>query len=139
MVSNKQDEEENERNESVKHKEEYNPKIEKPRVLPLGDTINILMDINSEEKVIQVGKCLDEDEQKDHATLLRDFPKLFSWPYSDMLGIDAKIVTHNIVLAKDDKPMRQKIRNSSRLKLRNFLTLDLSELLIFLHGSQISS
>jgi hypothetical protein len=57
------------------------------------------MDIEDEEKVIKVVKCLNEDEQEDHASLLHDLPKKNSSKYLDMLVINPKIVTHNIVLA----------------------------------------
>lgn len=61
----------------------------------MGGTINVSMDKSNKERVIQIGKCLDEDEKKDHATLLHEFHELFAWNYLDMLGIDAKIVTQH--------------------------------------------
>lgn len=44
------------------NKEEYNPKFLKQNVLPLGDTMDIPLDINNEEKLIKIGKCLDDEE-----------------------------------------------------------------------------
>jgi hypothetical protein len=49
------------------------------------------------------------DEQEDHETFLHDFTALFSWKYLDMVKIDPKIVTHNIVLTKNSKFDRRKI------------------------------
>ncbi|GLJ37816.1 hypothetical protein SUGI_0768990 [Cryptomeria japonica] len=68
------------------------------------------MDSCNEEKVIKIGKCLDEEEQKQYEDLLHEFPEIFAWTYSDMLGIDPKIVTHNIVLVPDAKLVKQKIQ-----------------------------
>ncbi|GLJ55334.1 hypothetical protein SUGI_1187310 [Cryptomeria japonica] len=68
------------------------------------------MDPCNKEKVIKIGKCLDEEEQKQYEDLLHEFPEIFAWTYSDMPGIDPKIVTHNIVLVPDAKPVKQKIR-----------------------------
>lgn len=77
--------------------------------LLVGDTINIPMDTSKEEKVIQIGKYLDDDEQEDHVMLLHDFFESFAWTCSDMLGIDPKIVIHNIILENDVECIRKNI------------------------------
>lgn len=94
------------------NKEEYNPEFPKQNAHPLGDTIDIQMDICNKDKVIRIGKCLDDEEQEDHATLLHDFSELFAWTYLDIPGIDPKIVTKNIVLAENAKLIRQKIQKT---------------------------
>ncbi|GLJ11025.1 hypothetical protein SUGI_0140700 [Cryptomeria japonica] len=78
--------------------------------LLISDTTNVKMDPCNEERVIKIGKCLDEEEQKQYEDLLHEFTDIFAWTYSDMPGIDPKIVTHNIVLVPDAKPVKQKIQ-----------------------------
>lgn len=68
VINTRQEDGETKYIEIDKDNEEYNLEFLKENVLPLGDTIDILMDINNEEKVIKVGKFLDKDEQEDHAT-----------------------------------------------------------------------
>ncbi|GLJ23982.1 hypothetical protein SUGI_0456270 [Cryptomeria japonica] len=78
--------------------------------LLISDTLEVKMDPCNKEKIIKIGKCLDEEEHKQYEELLHEFPEIFAWAYSDMPGIDPKIVTHNIVLVPDAKPVKQKIR-----------------------------
>jgi hypothetical protein len=68
------------------------------------------MEIKDKERVIKIGKCLDEEEKEDTTTFLHDFPKIFSWTYIDMPRIDPKIVTHDIVLVENTKPVKKKIQ-----------------------------
>lgn len=92
--------------------EPYAPKSPKSNALPLGDTIDIPMDIEDKEKVIKIGKFLNDEEQEDTTTLIHEFPKKIAWKYLDMLGIDLKIVIYNIVLANNAKPVRHKIQKN---------------------------
>jgi hypothetical protein len=66
------------------------------------------MDMENGEKLIKIGKFPDVDEQEYHTTLIHGFFEPFSWKYLDMSGIDPKIVTHNIVLTENAKPIRKK-------------------------------
>lgn len=69
-------------------------------------TIDIQMDETDSKKVIKIGKCLNEEERDKLVCFLLEFKDIFSWTYSDMLGIDSKIVTHNIVVKPNLKPMK---------------------------------
>jgi succinyl-CoA synthetase beta subunit len=64
---------------------------------------------NSNSTLIKKGKFLDLEEQENHATLLQEYYEIFAWNYLDMLEINPKIVTHNIVLEENAKLVRQKI------------------------------
>lgn len=81
----------------------------KPNALPLEDKIDVLMDIDENDKVIKIKKCLNDEEQEDTTALLHDFPKIFAWKYCDMPWIDQKIMMHNIVLDNNVKPIHRKI------------------------------
>ena len=70
---------------------------------------DIQMDENNLEKIIKIGKYSNQDEHDQLGSLLLEFKDIFAWTYSDMPGIDSKIVTHNIVLSIM-KPMKQKIQ-----------------------------
>lgn len=65
--------------------------------LLLVDTIDVKMDPYNDEKIIKIGKFLEDNEKHDHSTLLHEFPEIFSWTYLDMPYIDPKVMTHNIV------------------------------------------
>lgn len=47
------------------------------------DTINAKMDPCSEEKIIKIGKFLTNEEWREYSELLHEFPKIFSWIYSE--------------------------------------------------------
>lgn len=78
--------------------------------LLINDTIDIKMDPCVEDKIIEIRKCLDEEDQKQYAKLLHEFPEIFFWIYCNMPDVDPKIVTHNIFLILDAKPVKKKIQ-----------------------------
>lgn len=69
-------------------------------------TIDIQMDENNPEKMIKIGKFLNQDERDQLVSLLLEFKDIFAWTYSDVLGIDCKIFTHNSVLKPNMKPVK---------------------------------
>lgn len=73
MISTKKKDGEEESNEIDMNKEDYNPEFLKQNVHPLGDTMDIHMDVNNKEKVIKIRNFLNDEEQEDLATLLYDF------------------------------------------------------------------
>jgi hypothetical protein len=68
------------------------------------------VDENDVEKTIKIGKCLYQDERDQLVSLLLEYKDIFAWTYLDMPSIDPKILTHNIVLKPNAKPVKQKIR-----------------------------
>jgi hypothetical protein len=45
-----------------------------------------------------------------YMNLFKEFRDIFSWSYEEMLGIDPKIVEHEIATYPDAKLLRQKLR-----------------------------
>jgi hypothetical protein len=49
------------------------------------------------------------EEIRIYTDLFKEFRDIFSWSYEEMLGIDPKIVEHEILTYPDAKPVRQKL------------------------------
>ena len=60
--------------------------------------------------IVLLGKILTQEEQEQFFNLLKRYIQIFAWTYSDMLGLDLNLVVHNLVLEKDAKPIKQKLR-----------------------------
>lgn len=43
-------------------------------------------------------------------TLLREYPDIFAWSYSHMLGLDPKLVVHHLSMDPNIKPVKQKLQ-----------------------------
>lgn len=63
IFNTKEKEKEEESNESEKNNKEFNPEFLKKNALPLGETMDIPMDVNNEENVIKIGMFFDDEEQ----------------------------------------------------------------------------
>jgi len=60
--------------------------------------------------IVLLGKILNQKEQEQFIKLLKRYIKFFTWTYSDMPRLDPNLVVHNLVLEKDAKPIKQKLR-----------------------------
>ena len=57
--------------------------------------INISRDIGKVENVY-IGAGCSPDEIKEYTELFKEFHDIFTWSYKEMLGIDPRIVEHEI-------------------------------------------
>ncbi|KAL3513404.1 hypothetical protein ACH5RR_026121 [Cinchona calisaya] len=78
--------------------------------------------------------CADlTEKQKEQSTwLLNEFINCFAWDYTDMSGLDRKLVQHKILLKLGFKPYKQLPRqfsNSMRLRLPTMMSSDRTKLL----------
>jgi hypothetical protein len=70
--------------------------------------INISRNPSVMENVFVGADCSPEEIQT-YTDLFKEFRDVFAWSYEDMLGIDPKIVEHEITTYPDAMPVRQKI------------------------------
>ncbi|XP_077229834.1 uncharacterized protein LOC143862648 [Tasmannia lanceolata] len=78
---------------------------------PAEDLISIQLNIDDEQRVVQIGSALPEAAQQDLAQFLRANADVFAWTPSDMPGIDPSISTHELGVDQTCKPVRQKRRH----------------------------
>jgi hypothetical protein len=57
-----------------------------------------------------VGADCSPEEIRIYTDLFKEFHDIFSWSYEEMLGIDPRIVKHEITTYPNAKPVRQKLR-----------------------------
>ena len=57
-----------------------------------------------------VGADCSLEEVQIYTDLFKEFRDVFAWSYEEMLGIDPRIVEHEITMYLDAKPVRQKLR-----------------------------
>ena len=77
--------------------------------LLITKTIDLQVDPNDLERVIKNTKCLDEDEKMKLIEPFLKFSDIFAQTYLDMLDIDPMIITHNIALEPNAKPIKKMI------------------------------
>ena len=68
--------------------------------------INISRVLGKIENVYIEADC-SPDEIKEYTKLFKEFHDIFAWLYEEMLGIDPRIVEHEIKTYPDSKPVRQ--------------------------------
>ena len=71
--------------------------------------INICRDPGKIENVY-IGAGCSPDEIKEYTELFKEFCDIFSWSYEEMLGIDPRIVKHEIETYPDAKPVWKHLR-----------------------------
>ena len=70
--------------------------------------INISCDPGKIENVY-IGTNCSPDEIKEYTKLFKEFRDVFYYSYEEMLGIDPRIVEHEIKSYPDAKPVRQRL------------------------------
>ncbi|XP_077217943.1 uncharacterized protein LOC143852446 [Tasmannia lanceolata] len=78
---------------------------------PAEDLISIQLNIDDEQRVVQIGSALPEAAQQDLVQFLRANADVFAWTPSDMPGIDPSISTHELGVDQTCKPVKQKRRH----------------------------
>jgi hypothetical protein len=72
-------------------------------------TIDISRILGKVENVY-IGVDCSPEEIQIYTKLFKEFHDIFTWSYEEMLGIDPRIVEHDIKTYLDAKPVRQRIR-----------------------------
>ena len=70
--------------------------------------INISRDLGKIENVYIGAEC-SHAEIQEYTELFKEFHDVFAWSYEEMLGIDPRIVKHDIKTYPDAKPVRQRL------------------------------
>jgi hypothetical protein len=89
--------------------------------------INISQNLGIMENVFIEVDCCPEEIQI-YMDLFKEFRNVFSWSYEEMLGINPKIVEHEITTYPDTKPVRQKICPDNPKKAA-FIKIEVEKLL----------
>ena len=71
--------------------------------------INISRDPGKVENVY-IGEECSPDDIKEYTMLFKEFHDIFMWSYDEMLGIDPRIVEHEIKTYLNVKLVRQRLR-----------------------------
>ena len=110
-------EEEDDQEEDVGVEEEAMPAFQPYDNDPEGPNLHV----EEETKVINIGTAEEVREVRISARLtpqaraefiafLMEYADVFAWSYDDMVGLDVKIVVHNLPLKPDAKPIKQELR-----------------------------
>ncbi|KAA0052108.1 uncharacterized protein E5676_scaffold565G00210 [Cucumis melo var. makuwa] len=84
---------------------------EEKKTMPYQETLKVInLGTLEEVKEVQIGTLASEQDKLDLVTLLHKFIDIFAWSYQDMPGLDTEIVTHQLPLKPECKPIRQKLR-----------------------------
>ena len=67
----------------------------------------------TEERFFLVRSTLNEGEREEIIAFLRENMDVFAWQPSDMPGIDAKVICHQLHIDKSFKPIKQKSRRAA--------------------------
>jgi hypothetical protein len=59
-----------------------------------NETIKINLGTLENPKEVKISSTLSSEEQEELTKLLKEFPKVFTWSYEDMPGINPDIVQH---------------------------------------------
>ena len=78
---------------------------------PVEDLEDIKLNDNQEYKT-RIGTTLDPEL----VTFLRENKDIFAWSPSDIPGISPDVITHQLRINKDQRPVRQKLRSMSTKK-----------------------
>ena len=72
----------------------------------------IAINISTKPNVVEnihVGKSCSPVELEIYCALFREFKDVFAWSYEEMLGIDLRIIEHEIKMYPDVKPVRKRL------------------------------
>ena len=68
-------------------------------------------------KLVNLSSELNVDHKSKLCSLMKEFPDVFDWEYSDLKTYGIAIIQHRIPLEKDTIPFKQKLRPISHLLL----------------------
>jgi hypothetical protein len=79
------------------------------------DTTQCNIGTENEPKFFKFSRSLTKEQRDEYTKLLRDFADVFSWTYEGLKTYDTSIIEHKILLKKEAKPFRQKLRQINPL------------------------
>ena len=59
------------------------------------------------ERLVKINKSLFEEERRKLIALLKEYKDVFAWSYQEMPGLSPTLVTHNLKLDPNAKPVKQ--------------------------------
>ena len=59
------------------------------------------------EKMMKISKNLSEKKKGKLVALLKEYKDVFAWSYQEMLGLSPNLVTHELKVDPNAKPMKQ--------------------------------
>ena len=65
---------------------------------------------SQEPKPISINSRLSEKEKSELILLLKEYKDVFAWDYSEMSGLDSRLVVHTLNVDPEAKPMAQPTR-----------------------------
>ena len=65
---------------------------------------------SQEPRPISISASLIEKEKSELILLLKEFKDVFAWDYSEMPGLDPRLVAHTLNVDPEAKPMAQPAR-----------------------------
>jgi len=73
-------------------------------------TIDVNIGIEKNPQIIKLGATLSLEEYVILVCLLTEFIDVFSCSYDDIPGLDPSLMVHHLVIHRDAKPVKQKLR-----------------------------
>ncbi|XP_074327673.1 uncharacterized protein LOC141665583 [Apium graveolens] len=89
-----------------------------PSFSPVGETVDVVIDEHSPEKMVKMGKYLSPQIKDELTRLLWEFSDIFAWSPSDMPGIPTDVARHSLHVDCQKNPVKQKRRTFSKEKRR---------------------
>nr|MCH9869571.1 reverse transcriptase family protein [Serratia marcescens] len=94
---------------SLDNQKELEEGEEDKRPSPSGDLIKIPLDESRPERCIQIGSALPEELKSQILEVLRNYSDVFAWSAEDMPGIDSGLISHQLSVPEDARPIKQKL------------------------------
>jgi hypothetical protein len=100
-------------NEVTKKKQEEEQNSEKtvaPRAKPAEDTKKTPLSKSTTDKCVHIGTDLPAQDKQKLIEFLYENSDVFAWSASDLQGVSRNLAQHNLNVAKNAKPQKQKLR-----------------------------
>jgi len=81
------------------------------------DTTQCNIGIENEPKFVKLSRSLTMEQRDEYVGLLREFVDVFTWTYGDLKTYDTSVIEHKIMLKREAKPFRQKLRQINPMLL----------------------
>ena len=71
----------------------------------------LVLEETEPNKTVKIGAGLSERVKKDISNLLKEYKEIFAWSHEDMPGINRSVISHDLAVNNESKPMVQKRRS----------------------------
>ena len=68
------------------------------------------MEIEASPQIIHIAQSLSIEEKEQFTTFFKEKKINFAWMYSNMLGLDTKLIMHHLSIASEVKAIKKKLR-----------------------------